>query len=277
MNISVLSAESALAMEVIPDMIKGFLKDKNGFLIISYNENEIMGLASFSYTDSRYEVNCDYIYVFEKYREQGVSTDILEFACSTLKKAEVKRINATVIGNIEYIAYVKSFLEVQGFTLEIAYDHMLEYRLEDILNSKQFQPIFKSIPKTVMRAADVTDQQLRVFGNELAKKSVKFRISDYDAETSCFYVKDGVIRGCMLMTENEGRAKIFYTTADQGSENAMAFPGMLAACADAVSEGEKKVSVVDMVVKNEVLYKALKNILAGPEQEQIIQTYVMEL
>ena len=110
MNFSILTAAKAIEFDIIPEQLKQRLTENDGFLVTAHDEDNLTGIAVFSYTVYPDYVNLDYIRVSEGCRDQGISSGMLDFASGIMKKAGVKTLGCMLIGSMDFIAPLYTYL-----------------------------------------------------------------------------------------------------------------------------------------------------------------------
>jgi GNAT superfamily N-acetyltransferase len=273
MTYTVVNPENAAELETIPEDMLDVLNHQGGFCIIADEDEEMHGIAVFSLDAPDGEVRLEYIAVPSEYRRQGVAAGMLSFASDMLRESKTEKIVCSVSGKIEYISEMIPFMKALDFQVTVPFDQAVEYRLRTILDNKKFHPLFEKMPECIKSEDEILSAKFRQFQGELAAAGIIVKGDDYDRKLSRYYVKDGEVKACMLVREEPDTFDMRLFHAAEGVNDPIAFPGMLAACADAAFEKGHEDRIFRLYLRSTELKDRLAEILGRPEFDFIVQEY----
>lgn len=273
MNYTVIDTKNAEELDILSHKMLEVLKTRGGFCIIADEEDTLKGISVFTYSDRNGGIRLEYIMVTSEYRKQGIAAGMLEFAGDVLRQGNVGSIVCNVCGKIDYISDMMPFMKAAGFHITVPYDQVMEYRLKAILDNQKFRPLFTKMPDCIKPEQELLSSAEKRFFSEVANKGLVIESRDYDHGLSRFYVKDGDVAGCMLVTREDELVNMRLFCVTENGKDPIAFPGMLAACARAAYEQDKTDRVFRLHFRNTGFKDSLNTVLGYPEYDYILQKY----
>ena len=278
MKYNVLTSDQVIAAGILTSELNESLKIKDGFAVAAYDGDVMAGVSVFSFTGENAAMSLDYIFVTEKYREQGISSDMLRTAYSLMKRSGIRDVICISAGSEDDAVPVYTYLSAQGFDAVTGYDHMLEYSIGSIADNKGFMLLMRRIPGCIKNGDEISGQALRAFGNNIAAaQGIIIRDIVYDRHLSAFYTAGERVAGCMLAVFDGVKYEIRYCYIAPDVKDAVAFPGMLAMVMNGIIEKKDQKKEVRLFIHDPDIYEAVKNVFGGAEEDMLLQKYRREL
>ncbi|MCH4191154.1 MAG: GNAT family N-acetyltransferase [Butyrivibrio sp.] len=274
---SIMPPEVAEEAEFLPEVLQNVFRERRGQFILALMGEEPAGYAVLSWTE-QIGARLDYIYVFEKYRDQGVSSGLIEYACAELGQSGISVLHAIASGDMEQIASYYTFFLANHFDVVSAFEHWMEYHLKYMMEKEPFGSIARKGSADIRKQEDIPERVFRSMVSELQTEGITLEQIGYDAGLSRFCMKNGKVSALMLIRKDDGgRFEMPLVYAMPRNTNPADIPNLILECTGAAFESAGEDAVLRLYIQRNNLYLAIRKYFGEPENEQIIQKYERNL
>lgn len=196
-----------------------YMSGDKSLAIGAKKDGELVAYAVFTTKEKDKEgIVLDYIYVIEKWRNQYVASNMLEYMEAKLRLSGYRYIVCQVLEHESIGCEMHNLLSGQGYSVYKDDAIMMQYQLSQMKASERMKKIGERCKtnKRIVRISRKNDNRYVRFMEKLYQKGIDLYSISFDCTYSFFYQdKTEEFQGCILIEKKETEVIVKYIYVDE--------------------------------------------------------------